>query len=265
MLELKKMYSLQSLSNKEEIKEIADILSEFIRSNNLFTVIERVNKKTGEVNTKHYANVESWLYAGTLLQLRAIPGKPEDISTEGFIRYSCTVEVMDFSGEAPVLVSRGTSLADSKEGFFKYAKAFAINSMSQTRAIGKAYRNLIGHLLKVAGFEATPSEEMKDIKSYNKKSGGGSGLISKEALTDLIKAALESCSEEKNFKKITDSLGALTKDPGIRSLLGEKYKELQWETLKKLEGIEQDLDREKEESPEEEAARIETENRESNN
>jgi hypothetical protein len=32
--------------------------------------------------------------------------------------------------------------------------------MAQTRAIGKAYRNLLAWLMKAAGFEATPAEEM---------------------------------------------------------------------------------------------------------
>jgi hypothetical protein len=32
--------------------------------------------------------------------------------------------------------------------------------MAQTRSIGKAYRNLLAWLMKSAGFEATPAEEM---------------------------------------------------------------------------------------------------------
>jgi hypothetical protein len=36
--------------------------------------------------------------------------------------------------------------------------------MAQTRAIGKAYRNLLAWLMKAAGFEATPAEEMDFAK-----------------------------------------------------------------------------------------------------
>jgi hypothetical protein len=32
--------------------------------------------------------------------------------------------------------------------------------MTQTRAIGKAYRNVIGWVMKTAGHEVTPAEEM---------------------------------------------------------------------------------------------------------
>jgi hypothetical protein len=34
--------------------------------------------------------------------------------------------------------------------------------MSQTRAIGKAYRIYLGWIMKMAGFESTPLEEMED-------------------------------------------------------------------------------------------------------
>jgi hypothetical protein len=42
--------------------------------------------------------------------------------------------------------------------------------MAQTRAIGKAYRNLLAWLMKAAGFEATPAEEMDFAKDEPKKS-----------------------------------------------------------------------------------------------
>ena len=40
---------------------------------------------------------------------------------------------------------------------------YAICSMAQTRAVGKAYRLLIGWLMKSAGYEATPLEEMDGV------------------------------------------------------------------------------------------------------
>lgn len=36
--------------------------------------------------------------------------------------------------------------------------------MAQTRAVGKAYRMKIGWLLKVAGYETTPAEEMDAVQ-----------------------------------------------------------------------------------------------------
>jgi len=221
-----KSFNLSSLNNAEDIKEVARTLREFIEENNLYQKIERVNKKTGEVSDKFYANVESWLYAGSLLNMRAIAGEPVNLSSGEEIKYSCTVEVFDFSGEAPVLVSRGTAISSNKEGFFKWAPEFSICSMCQTRAIGKSYRILIGHLLKVAGFESTPSEEMTEIKGGSKTSAPAQ-LIDKESLIDLIKFTLSLCDSTEDIKRLSAPLGYLTKDTGIRPLLGEAFKELQ--------------------------------------
>jgi hypothetical protein len=41
--------------------------------------------------------------------------------------------------------------------------------MAQTRAIGKAYRNLIGWVMKMTGYESTPAEEMKVAPAEPKK------------------------------------------------------------------------------------------------
>jgi hypothetical protein len=40
---------------------------------------------------------------------------------------------------------------------------YAVASMSQTRAIGKAYRNLLGFVMKSAGYADTPAEEMDGV------------------------------------------------------------------------------------------------------
>lgn len=39
---------------------------------------------------------------------------------------------------------------------------YAVNSMAQTRAIAKAFRNLLGFIMNAAGFENTPAEEMEE-------------------------------------------------------------------------------------------------------
>ena len=41
--------------------------------------------------------------------------------------------------------------------------------MAQTRAIGKAYRNIIGWVIKLSGYEPTPAEEVKPGMVADKK------------------------------------------------------------------------------------------------
>jgi hypothetical protein len=42
--------------------------------------------------------------------------------------------------------------------------------MAQTRAVGKAFRNQLAWLMKAAGFEATPAEEMDFVHEEKKPS-----------------------------------------------------------------------------------------------
>ena len=63
----------------------------------------------------------------------------------------------------------GIALCSNKEKTKRYFDEYAILSMAQTRAIGKAYRNLLAWLMKAAGFEATPAEEMDFAKDDTPK------------------------------------------------------------------------------------------------
>ena len=77
--------------------------------------------------------------------------------------------------------------------------------MAQTRAEGKAYRLLLGWLMKAAGFEATPAEEMdfaKDVPPYIKKH--------KEEAD--IKIAIEFCESVDELKQLYNLNSPLSKD-----------------------------------------------------
>ncbi len=50
------------------------------------------------------------------------------------------------------LVSVGIAICSNKEGSKKFFDEYAILSMAQTRAVGKAFRNQLAWLMKAAGF-----------------------------------------------------------------------------------------------------------------
>jgi hypothetical protein len=82
----------------------------------------------------------------------------QDLSNETAIKYMATCEVRNIT--TGQLVATGIALCSNAEKTKRYFDEYAILSMAQTRAIGKAYRNLLAWLMKAAGFEATPAEEM---------------------------------------------------------------------------------------------------------
>jgi len=73
------------------------------------------------------------------------------------IKYKAVVEVINQQG---TVVSRGFAWCSNKESKKKSFEEYAIASMAQTRAIGKAYRNILSWIVKMAGYEATPAEEI---------------------------------------------------------------------------------------------------------
>jgi hypothetical protein len=81
--------------------------------------------------------------------------------TKPFFAYECECDVVKLSDQQKVGFGVGlcTSMEAAKSSFDEYA----VNSMSQTRSIGKAYRNLLSFVMKTAGYGDTPAEEMQPI------------------------------------------------------------------------------------------------------
>jgi hypothetical protein len=83
----------------------------------------------------------------------------ENLSTDKETKWKADVEIVNIKDGS--VVSRGFAVCSDKEAKMKSFDEYAVLSMAQTRAIGKAYRNVIGWVMKLAGYETTPSEEMR--------------------------------------------------------------------------------------------------------
>lgn len=137
-----------SITNLEDMTLMATDLAKFIKEQHLFQNIQG----------KEYVNVEAWQYAGTRLQLVPRCTALLNISTEEEIKYQATVEIWNMAENK--LVGQGYGTCSNKESGKKYYQEFAIASMAQTRGVGKAYRLMLAFLIRMAGFEPTPAEEM---------------------------------------------------------------------------------------------------------
>lgn len=144
------------LAKPVEAVQMAVVLKNLIVKQNLYT----------QIKGKNYAHVDAWQLAGFLTGMTAVVEEPKNIATEkGEIKWSCAAKL--YSGEKVVGV--GYALCSSKEATKKNFDEYAILSMAQTRAIGKAYRNKIGFIIKLAGYESTPSEEMRKVDEVPKE------------------------------------------------------------------------------------------------
>ncbi|MCB2408083.1 hypothetical protein [Hymenobacter lucidus] len=137
------------ISRSDETLHLATDLAKFIKENKLSTTVQG----------KEFVNVEGWQYAGARLGIVPIVDHVINVSTETEIKYQAKVTLFDMkSGHT---VGAGFAICSNKEQGKKFYQEFAIMSMAQTRAIGKAYRNILAWIIRAAGYEPTPAEEME--------------------------------------------------------------------------------------------------------
>ncbi len=137
------------IAKSDETLDLAKDLAKFIKENKLST----------QVQGKEFVNVEGWQYAGSRLGIVPIVEHVINVSSEQEIKYQAKVTLFDMRSQHTV--GAGFAICSNKESGKKFYQEFAIASMAQTRAIGKAYRNILAWIIRAAGYEPTPAEEME--------------------------------------------------------------------------------------------------------
>ena len=150
-----KTNGIATKNEQVELRTPSDILG---FANNLKDLIVQ-NKLFTNIRGKNYVNVEGWQIAGAFTGIFPIVEKVESLqsSRPGEYKYRAEVSLCDKDGNK---VGYGMAICSNKEAGKTNFDEYAVASMAQTRAVGKAFRMKIGWLLKVAGYETTPAEEM---------------------------------------------------------------------------------------------------------
>ena len=136
------------ISRSDETLDLAKDLAKFIIDNKLSTTVQG----------KEFVNVEGWQYAGSRLGIVPIVEHVINVSSPEEMKYQAKVTLFDL--RHGTTVGAGFAVCSNKESGKKFYQEFAIMSMAQTRAIGKAYRNCLAWIIRAAGYEPTPAEEM---------------------------------------------------------------------------------------------------------
>ena len=150
----KKHIDSYDIANSYETMHLAQDLARFIKENKLFHHIQG----------KAYVNVEGWQYAGARLGILPVIEELHRIPTDtDEVKYQAQVKLYNLKhqvdGQSQV-VGSGFAICSNKENGKRNYQEFAIALMAQTRAIGKAYRNILAWIIRAAGYEPTPAEEM---------------------------------------------------------------------------------------------------------
>ena len=130
-------------------KQMAQVLSKHITD----------NKLSANISGHDYVMVEGWQFAGGLMGLFPQITEVKDL---GNMKWMATAQIINV--KTGKVVSTGFAICSKDEMKKKSFDEYAILSMAQTRAIGKAYRNYIGWIIKMAGYESTPAEEAPKVK-----------------------------------------------------------------------------------------------------
>lgn len=187
-----------SLNSPAKTLELASELTKFISE----------RKLTSNIKGKEFVNVEGWQFAGAQLGVMPILTDLTDLSNEKEIKYKATVELRRLEDDR--IVGRGVAICSNKEGQKRNFEEYAIASMAQTRAEGKAYRMLCSWLIKAAGYEPTPAEEADGYEKKEMPTEDEKDLLRKmvydTTLTDDQKreawATIEGCQDYTLYAKI---------------------------------------------------------------
>lgn len=116
-----------------------------------------------------------------------------------FYSYKCGCHIENSITGAKVGSGFGicSNIEISKTSFDEYA----VISMSQTRAIGRAFKNVIGFIMKSAGYSPTPMEEMDGISKT---------IVFEDSAAIDIKSALEGCTTTDEIMKVWKDLDSVT-------------------------------------------------------
>jgi hypothetical protein len=123
--------------------EAASALARVIHDRKLFT----------RIRGKEHVHVEGWTLLGSLLGVFPITEWTRRID-DG---WEARVVAKTRAGE---LVGAAESMCTPQEARWRNADEYAVRSMAATRATSKALRLPLGFIMELAGFDATPAEEM---------------------------------------------------------------------------------------------------------
>lgn len=150
---------------------IAQSLKGVIEAQKLFAVIQG----------KKFVTVEGWTTLGALLGVT-----PREVETKRLDdgSYESTVELVNAFDR---IIGKASATVGMDETWGK-RQEYARRSMAQTRATGKAFRLCFSWIIKLAGYEACPAEEMIDAEYHEvakvanpEKPPVGKGVMAKES------------------------------------------------------------------------------------
>jgi hypothetical protein len=153
----------------------AAIVAQATRIANEIAPLIREQRLVKRIGQSDHVFLEGWTLAGTMLGVFPITVSSGPIVHEGeVLGYQATVEARTMAGN---MVGRADAQCTHDENDkWKHAPSFQLRSMAITRASSKALRMPLGFVMHLAGYDATPAEEMEAAAARGETVSGGRGV-----------------------------------------------------------------------------------------
>ena len=170
-----------------------------------------------KIGANKHITVEGWQTLGAMTGVYAVgEGEPAPVEIDGVFGFKATVVAVR-NGE---VIGRATAYCMRDEERWKSQPTYAVASMAQTRATSKALKGPLGFIVKLAGYSATPAEEMPERGGAIPEPRPGARVPIKDG-----EEALASGAQVKNIWRLIaklDAEGAVTKD-AVLEAMGKEY------------------------------------------
>lgn len=192
-----------------------------------------VSKKlVANIKGKEYPLVEAWITLAAMLNVNAVTEWTR--KTEN--GWEARVVVRNNAG---LDIAAAESQCTRDERDWKNRDDYALRSMAQTRATSKALRSKLGFIMTLAGYQATPAEEMPSVENVSQTRVPSGESTSRGDEGDAIAANLERAKEA--FRKhLFATYPVLSDDDRRHAYIQRVYakssiKDLNMEQLRDLE------------------------------
>jgi hypothetical protein len=130
------------------------------RASEMARSLQQVVRSAGlavNLGGRQYLQFEGWQTLGAFFQCTAVVEWARPVEVDGAKGYEARAVVKTSDGRE-IGASEGMCLDNERNWSGK--PSYALRSMSQTRACAKALRSVFSHIVVLAGFQASPAEEM---------------------------------------------------------------------------------------------------------
>jgi hypothetical protein len=181
----------------------------------LVRVIDSQPSMKVKIGKGDYIKVEGWQVLGAMTKIDGVQvdwtREYRDPDTQEVLGWEARVTVRDRDER---IRGQGDASCLRTESNWKQRDDFALRSMAQTRAMGKAYRMALSYIVGLAGYQTTPAEEMTDTTGNSPKPSAKK--ISREQVVRLFAIAKEHNVPEDRLREIVRAAAGVGSTADIR-------------------------------------------------